>query len=155
MLEFDVRLEGEDALPPVTGWRQRLHPREGYVETIIERGVILAPDGGAIDIGHLFSRGEKIHGQQFKLGQGGELSATAVGDEAALADGRQLPALLRQALGQRLITLDTLEAMLVEAAHGMAGGNVAAAAKLLGTTRSRVAYRLAGRPGKKPLTATD
>ena len=37
---LDVRLEGEDALPPVTGWRQRLHPREGYVETIIERGVI-------------------------------------------------------------------------------------------------------------------
>lgn len=37
---LDVRLEDEDALPPVTGWRQRLHPREGYVETVIQRGQV-------------------------------------------------------------------------------------------------------------------
>ena len=121
------------------------------LENIIERGVILAPDGGAIDIAHLFSRGERIRSQQFKISQDGALSATGLVDEGRppMTDGRQLPGLLRQALENRLITLDTLEAMLVDTAHGMAGGNVAAAAKLLGTTRSRIAYRLAGRPGKK------
>jgi hypothetical protein len=35
---FDVRLADEDALPAATGWRQRLHPRDGFVETEIRRG---------------------------------------------------------------------------------------------------------------------
>jgi len=34
---FDIRLTHEDKLPPVTSWRQRLHPSEGWVETVIER----------------------------------------------------------------------------------------------------------------------
>jgi len=38
---LDLRLDGDETLPPVTGWRQRLHPREGYVETVIERGEIV------------------------------------------------------------------------------------------------------------------
>ncbi|MFW5914905.1 MAG: hypothetical protein ACOCTQ_00390 [Planctomycetota bacterium] len=33
-----LELLDEEQLPPVTGWRQRLHPREGLVETEIERG---------------------------------------------------------------------------------------------------------------------
>lgn len=34
---FDVRLVDEETLTPVTSWRQRLHPQEGWVETVIER----------------------------------------------------------------------------------------------------------------------
>jgi len=34
---FDLRLLDEDRLPPVTAWRQRLHPTEGWVETVINR----------------------------------------------------------------------------------------------------------------------
>lgn len=34
---LDVRLLDESRLPPVTSWRQRLHPTEGWVETVIER----------------------------------------------------------------------------------------------------------------------
>ncbi|MCC6581018.1 MAG: hypothetical protein IT440_11305 [Phycisphaeraceae bacterium] len=35
---LDLRLLAEDTLPAVTHWRQRLHPRQGFVETVIERG---------------------------------------------------------------------------------------------------------------------
>ncbi|MFW5802800.1 MAG: hypothetical protein ACOCWJ_02675 [Verrucomicrobiota bacterium] len=38
---LDLSLNAEDALPAVTGWRQRLHPRDGYVETEIARGDIV------------------------------------------------------------------------------------------------------------------
>jgi hypothetical protein len=37
---LDLKLVEEASLPPVTGWRQRLHPREGYVETVITRGAV-------------------------------------------------------------------------------------------------------------------
>jgi len=35
---LDLQFAGEPALPAVTGWSQRLDPREGYVETTITRG---------------------------------------------------------------------------------------------------------------------
>lgn len=37
---LDLQLAGEADLPAVTGWRQRLHPRDGYVETEITRGEV-------------------------------------------------------------------------------------------------------------------
>lgn len=38
---LDLHLAEEDGLPAVTNWRQRLHPREGYVETEITRGDVV------------------------------------------------------------------------------------------------------------------
>ncbi|MDD5705481.1 MAG: hypothetical protein PHR35_06115 [Kiritimatiellae bacterium] len=38
---LDLQFQGESDLPPVTAWRQTLHPREGYVETEITRGAIV------------------------------------------------------------------------------------------------------------------
>ncbi len=38
---LNLEFAGENELPPVTSWRQRLHPREGYVETEITRGPVL------------------------------------------------------------------------------------------------------------------
>ncbi|RTL47476.1 MAG: sigma-54-dependent Fis family transcriptional regulator [Rhodocyclaceae bacterium] len=120
------------------------------LENIIERGVILAPDGEAVDIAHLFTSGEKIRSHQFKIGQSGALRDTGLADAgvAMPADQQQLSALMRSALENRMVTLDTMEALMVKTANEMAEGNVVAAAKILGTTRARVAYRLAGR-GKK------
>jgi DNA-binding transcriptional LysR family regulator len=46
--------------------------------------------------------------------------------------------------------MDTLEELAVDAAVNLAKGNVSAAAKILGTTRSRVAYRLSGRKVQHP-----
>ena len=37
----DLQFAAKDELPPITGWRQRLHPRDGYVETEITRGDIV------------------------------------------------------------------------------------------------------------------
>jgi len=38
---LDVALEGEQQLPPVNGWRQRIVPRQGLCETEIQRGNII------------------------------------------------------------------------------------------------------------------
>lgn len=37
---LDLRLEGEEALPPVEDWRQTLFPRQGYVRTTTRRGEV-------------------------------------------------------------------------------------------------------------------
>ena len=110
------------------------------LENIIERGVILAPDGGGIEVMHLFTSGEQIERPDRKLTEKMLLTAE-------LTD---LPALLRQSLEQGSISMDTLEELAVDAAVNLAKGNVSAAAKILGTTRSRVAYRLSGRKVPHP-----
>lgn len=117
------------------------------LENIIERGVILAPEDGAVDLVHLFTSGEKIRTPHFKLGKTGELSAAGLAEASLppLADRTYLAALIRSALENRLVTLDAMEDMLVKTANDMAGGNRVAAAEILGTTRARVAYRLSGK----------
>ena len=40
------------------------------LQNLIERGVIYAEDGGAIDLVHMFHRGELIKGDVFALGSG-------------------------------------------------------------------------------------
>ena len=111
------------------------------LENIIERGVILAPDGGGIDIMHLFTSGEKINPEQASAAK-----APATGDSAA----GHLPSLLRAALADGALSLDILEELALDAAVDLAAGNVSAAAKILGTTRARVAYRLSGRKVAHP-----
>lgn len=121
------------------------------LENIIERGVILAPEEGAVDLAHLFTSGEKIRSQQFKLGQTGTLNAAGLDTASlpALVDRSHLAALVRSALENRLVTLDTMEDILVNTANDMAGGNRVTAAEILGTTRARVAYRLSGKAKRK------
>ena len=120
------------------------------LENLIERGVILAPDRGAIDMAHLFNSGEQIRGRQFKLDRQGSHLTTAVGSaHPAAAEAPALPELLRQALAEQSISLDSVEELLIKAANDLAGGNLSAAAKLLKTTRARVAYRAQGRKVKR------
>lgn len=121
------------------------------LENIIERGVILAPEDGAIDLGHLFTSGERVPGQQFKIGKEGGLHSARDGGAtlARLSDPEQVAQLVKQALADKLISLDAMDELLVRSANDLAGGNVSAAAKLLGTTRARVAYRLEGKKLKR------
>lgn len=112
------------------------------LENIIERGVILAPDGGGIDVMHLFTSGEKIERN------GGKITAAPASTAAGLIP--QLPGLLRDSLAQGAISMDALEELAVDVAVDLAQGNVSAAAKILGTTRARVAYRLSGRKVAHP-----
>ena len=111
------------------------------LENIIERGVILAPDGGGIDVMHLFTSGEVVRPEQSPD------SEAAAGMTTADAP---LPDLLRQLLINGQVSMDGLEEIAITQAVELAHGNISAAAKILGTTRARLAYRLSGRKVPHP-----
>lgn len=113
------------------------------LENLIERGVILAPEHGPIDISHLFNSGENLRQLPDIPGIPGK---TAIGQDSA----ELLAQLLRTELSTGQISLDSLEETLINQAMQLAKGNVSGAAKILGTTRSRVAYRLSGRKVPHP-----
>jgi DNA-binding NtrC family response regulator len=101
------------------------------LQNMIERGVILAPSGTRIEVNHLFP------------------CSTSEMREAGLemVDGLGLapwPAgrALCEAVLNGVMTLDQIEAMLLEAAVDKARGNLSSAARLLGLTRPQLAYRL-------------
>lgn len=123
------------------------------LENIIERAIILAPDGaggaaggGPIDIGHLFACGDEVDAPFFGVvnqagalvdGRAPAVPAPAVGDMAGLDDpGRVVDAIL-----SREMPLDDLENRIIETAVARAGGNLAEAARMLGLTRAQLAYR--------------
>lgn len=135
------------------------------LENLVERGVVLASDGGAIDVSHLFLGGEKLDAEWLGLRRDGslrcgehaphhEMPASDLVDDLhgkhsngqgcghPLGDGVQ--ALLQgRAPGLRL-SLDELEAELVRSAMRMTDGNQSAAARMLGISRSQLIYRLKG-----------
>ncbi|WP_240159050.1 MULTISPECIES: sigma-54-dependent Fis family transcriptional regulator [Burkholderiaceae] len=120
------------------------------MENLVERGVILAPDGGAIDIGHLFTSGETIDAQMFGLGINGSLMPSdSLLDQKAAADGevervvRKVNDLLMGASGEiEPTSLDDIETALLKSAVQRAQGNLSAAARTLGITRPQLVYRL-------------
>ncbi|WP_150430337.1 sigma-54-dependent Fis family transcriptional regulator [Dechloromonas sp. CZR5] len=121
------------------------------LENLIERGVILAPENGAIDISHLFNSGENLRGEDPKpIETLGTLEniGNDVDSEELLPE--LLPELLRKGLASGQISLDGLEDTIINEALKLAKGNVSSAAKILGTTRARVAYRLSGKKVPHP-----
>ncbi|MBS1191395.1 MAG: Fis family transcriptional regulator [Rhodocyclaceae bacterium] len=120
------------------------------LENIIERGVILAPEGGGIDVMHLFTSGEQIRQDCFRIGGTGLLQGSPAQGGAPEGAAGGLDATLRAALAGGGFSMDTLEKMAVDLAVDLAEGNVSAAAKMLGTTRARVAYRLSGKKVPHP-----
>ncbi|MFP4895342.1 sigma 54-interacting transcriptional regulator [Paraburkholderia sp. EG304] len=123
------------------------------MENLVERGVILAPDGGAIDIGHLFTSGETIDAQMFGLGTNGSLMPSgSLLDQQAGGSGeaervvRKVNDLLLGASGDIDPTsLDDIETALLKSAVQRAQGNLSAAARTLGITRPQLVYRLKSR----------
>jgi DNA-binding NtrC family response regulator/predicted hydrocarbon binding protein len=124
------------------------------MENIVERGVILANDGGAIDIGHLFTSGETIETETFGIGGDGSLMASrdlaqagdAAGDEVERVT-RKVNSLLLGIGGDdaRPTSLDDIETALLKCAVQRADGNLSAAARALGITRPQLVYRLKSR----------
>jgi DNA-binding NtrC family response regulator/predicted hydrocarbon binding protein len=121
------------------------------MENIVERGVILAPHGGAIDIGHLFTSGETIDAKLFGLGTDGSLAPSgslleqaAKGQEAEVERvTRKVNSLLMGLAGDVDTTsLDDIETALLRSAVQRAQGNLSAAARTLGITRPQLVYRL-------------
>jgi len=131
------------------------------LENMIERGVILAPSGGAIDVSHLFIGGENLHSVSFglsgdgRVGSGGRLDAdggaTTGTDPADVI--RSITARCEQMMSDDenadAVSLDdietSLETALLQSAIKRAKGNLSAAARSLGLTRARLVYRLNNR----------
>ncbi|WP_455287422.1 sigma 54-interacting transcriptional regulator [Cupriavidus necator] len=89
------------------------------LENMIERGVLLAPAAGLIDISHLFAS---------------QQAGTAEPPEDA-------DALLQKLLDQQ-VSLPQIEATLMKLAIDTTRGNLSSAARMLGITRPQLAYRL-------------
>jgi transcriptional regulator with GAF, ATPase, and Fis domain len=102
------------------------------LQNMVERGVILAPSGTRIEVDHLFPGCAEQRAREFGLDLHGGLEAHPGGSTAALCE----------AVFNGVLTLDQLEAMLIDTAVDKARGNLSAAARLLGLTRPQLAYRL-------------
>ena len=114
------------------------------LQNLVERGVISVEEGGLVDIAHIF-RTEQIPADAlYSVGSDGELSPNKM-EVAPLVPGAQefsyLDLLLAKNSGSAL-TLEGLEQKVIEAVVDHAGGNLAAAARLLGLSRAQLAYRL-------------
>jgi two-component system response regulator HydG len=125
--------------------RAMLHyPFPGNVrelQNLIERGVISAEDGAAIDVAHLFRREQLPDEALLAIGAHGALAAP---------DSPGAPSLLQHlqaGLGGQATALGEIEQRLLREALDEAQGNLAAAARRLGLTRAQLAYRL--RRGKE------
>jgi two-component system response regulator HydG len=125
--------------------RAMLHyPFPGNVrelQNLIERGVISAEDGAAIDVAHLFRREQLPDEALLAIGAHGALAAPHSPGAPSLLQH------LQAGLGGQATALGEIEQRLLREALDEAQGNLAAAARRLGLTRAQLAYRL--RRGKE------
>lgn len=102
------------------------------LQNLIERGVLLAQNGGLIEINHLFAGGVSL------LTSGAEVDHSGVvGNEDEASYTRICETLLQEGFD-----LESHETRLLELAVRRANGNLTHAARLLGITRRQLAYRL-------------
>ncbi len=101
------------------------------LQNMIERGVILAPSGTRIEVEHLFTW-SNAQAPEFGLRTNGELDLNRWDAGKSLCE----------AVFNGVMTLDQVEAMLLETAVDKARGNLSSAARMLGLTRPQIAYRL-------------
>tara|TARA_R110000850_G_scaffold270071_4_gene402871 strand:+ start:11113 stop:12888 length:1776 start_codon:yes stop_codon:yes gene_type:complete len=131
------------------------------LENVVERGVIMAPDGGAIDSIHLFTGGEQIRPRHMGLDSRGQLSANASSvSDAAHGDDNlshrvqmrvtQLLAGTPEAGSSDATSLQEIEDALTQSALRANGGNMAAAARALGLSRAQLVYRLKAKKRADP-----
>lgn len=133
------------------------------LENVLERGVILAQDGEALDLHHLFSVDPLLDGTDaLASGATGTLVSIATAGTAAVPPAAVAPAAPQplgaaedaappkphlESLAEQLLrdggyTVGEVEEALTRVALKMTDGNVSRAAPLLGFTRSQLDYRL-------------
>lgn len=108
------------------------------LQNLVERGVISAEDGQAIDVAHMFRREQLSDEALLAIGAHGTLQKSATPPPRLLD-------LLGEALrpgGAGHVALDAIERQLLQEATEAENGNLAAAARRLGLTRAQLAYRL-------------
>lgn len=106
------------------------------LENMIERAVILADDGGTLDVRHLFSGGEVLAPRALHLDEGGHLD-TGDRPEPAPSGADSMAVLLSQAG-----SLERLEEQMLDYALKCSNGNISAAARMLKLRRGQLEYRL-------------
>ena len=142
------------------------------LENVVERGVILAPDGGAIDSVHLFAGGEQVReSSHLSVGAGGMLRRSPASSKSENTPTKKENAAVaaeidpdRMSRVRSKIThllagvggdengttsLEEIEDALVQSAVRAAKGNLAAAARMLGMTRAQLVYRQRTRVNKR------
>ncbi len=102
------------------------------LQNMVERGVILAPGGTRIEVHHMFSGFDERQALELGLDVYGDIHAPITQSGKALCD----------AVLNGMMTLDQVEAMLLEMAVDKSHGNLSSAARMLGVTRPQLAYRL-------------
>jgi len=117
------------------------------LQNLIERGVISAEDEGMIDLPHLFNGGETLPREVLSIALEGGCGTLSDRQAETAGEGRgpvDLVQSLIKAHGDRngSLCLDAIERGLVEHAVAQAKGNLSGAARLLGLTRSQLAYRV-------------
>ncbi len=111
------------------------------LENVLERGIILADDGGAIDIVHLRSVDENpAHSDQLGMSELGALTREDAMSSKSEGDG-SIDAWAQSIIKAQNSTLGDIEAALLKAALTSAQGNVSKAATLLGLSRAQMDYR--------------
>jgi two-component system response regulator HydG len=113
------------------------------LENVLERGIILADEGGAIDISHLFSVDENpANATLMGLSElGGLTLGPARAIEPSKGAGESIDDWAATIIRSQDATLGQIEAALLHAALESAGGNVTKAATLLGLSRAQMDYR--------------
>lgn len=119
------------------------------LENMIERGVIMASHDSAIDVPDLFGDQERSPSSYGLRGDGSVVEASASPVAAPGSDlvRSQIDELLSgascESIGRSLRDIEKdLETTLVDRALAQSGGNISAAARLLGLTRSGLIYRV-------------
>ncbi|HJV28656.1 MAG TPA: sigma 54-interacting transcriptional regulator [Aromatoleum sp.] len=102
------------------------------LQNTVERGVILAPNGGRVEVDNLFMGHADTADREYARDEDGDIDI--VGPQAGRA--------LCEAVCDGAMTLGEVEKMLVEVAMDKAHGNVPSAARMLGVTALQLADRL-------------
>ena len=113
---------------------------------MVERGVIAVNDGDSIDLAHLF-RHEPLPAAELYSVERGILRVEPAAE--SLGDLTTAAAASPQMSAQMPVSIGAVEAQLLADALARAGGNVSAAARLVGLTRAQFAYRMTRRGGKR------
>lgn len=124
------------------------------LENVIERGVILAADNTTIDASQLFTSGEEFEAKQFTFGPDGKLvqsdPTSLTGEPKVSRDCARASRYINNLLSgmhddKDRVSFDEIETVLLKKAVECSGGNIAAAARMLGMTRPQMVYRLKSR----------
>lgn len=111
------------------------------LENMLERGIILADEGGALDIPHLFSVDENPSAtNRLGLSELGNLTPVMTDGESEEAT-QKINVLAEKLILEQEFSMEEIEIALIQAALKSSHGNVSKAASLLGLTRAQMDYR--------------